>query len=416
MGLTLMDILHVTQGYAPAVGGTELVIQRVSEELTRQFDDRVSVFTTNCYGGDSFHIPWMPVMPAGQELVNDVRIRRFTVDRWQGFACHALNRGLQLTGLPVSESLRVHAEGPLIPGLRAAIAGEPVDIIAASSFPLMHMFDAVAAARSSNRPCVLIGGIHVEDRRGFDRRMIDQAITDAAQYIAYTPYEAQYVISRGALPDRVHVTGAGIDPEPFLHADGKAIREEYGLGEDPVIGFIGQLSPHKGPDVLLQAMPAVWDQIPEARLILAGARRKFARKLEAIIRQFGKKQRERITLVYDFPSEMKPALFAALNVFAYPSRYESFGIAFLEAWSAGKPVIGCRAGAIPWVVSDQQDGLLVEPGNVHDLGDSLVELLRNPAVASKLAERGRRKTLSEYTWPEVARRFRNVYQRALQRV
>jgi glycosyltransferase involved in cell wall biosynthesis len=411
-----MKILHVTQGYSPAIGGTELLIQRVSEELTRQFDDQVTVYTTNCYGGDAFHAPWLPVMPANIEVINHVTVRRFETARWQSLASHVLSRGMRITGMQVPESLRVRAEGPLIPGFKKEISEAPADIIAASSFPLMHMFDAVEGAQLAGKPCVLQGGIHPRDTWGFDRIMIDRAIKSASHYIAYTRYEADYVIYRGADPGRVTVIGVGVDPEPFLKADGAAIRSQFGLHEGPVIGFIGQFTPHKGPDLLLQAMTEVWKKEPDAQLILAGARRKFARRLESMISQLEKKDRDKIRLIYDFPAEMKPGLYAALDVFVYPSLFESFGIAFLEAWAAGKPVIGFNTGAIPWVVTHLQDGLLVGPGNVHELSEALITLIRDPALCKKLGQNGRHKTLARFTWPEIARRFRSVYNQVIEKV
>ena len=72
-----MKILQVTQGYWPAIGGTELLIQRVSEELVQQFGDEVTVFTTNCFNGEGFFNPALPRLPAGSEEIRGVRIRRF---------------------------------------------------------------------------------------------------------------------------------------------------------------------------------------------------------------------------------------------------------------------------------------------------------------------------------------------------
>ena len=48
---------HVTQGYSPAIGGTERVIQRLSEELVRTYGDEVTAFTTNCFSGEAFYDP-----------------------------------------------------------------------------------------------------------------------------------------------------------------------------------------------------------------------------------------------------------------------------------------------------------------------------------------------------------------------
>lgn len=404
-----MKILHVTQGYWPALGGTELVIQRVSEELVSRFQDDVTVFTTDCYSGEAFFNRRLPRMPVGWEDVHGVRVRRFHVESRLSGIVRRLQAPFWRYRLPGNERLRFLAQGPRISGLRDAIAAFPADVIAASSFPLMHMFDALEAARRTNRPCVLIGGLHPDDEWGFQRRRIYDAIREAI-YIAYTPWEAEYVISRGALAERVFVAGAGVDVERFDGIDTEEARQRLGLEPGvPTVGFIGQLGGHKGLDTLVRAMPHVWKNVPEAHLVIAGARSMFVPHLEAMIADLRVSQRRRVTVRYDFASGEKPDLFAALDVFAYPSGFESFGIAFVEAWAAGKPVVGCRRGAIPSLVSDGIDGLLVKWEDPGSLAEALVALLKDPARASAMGTAGKDKAHQKYTWRRIGERFRNVY-------
>jgi glycosyltransferase involved in cell wall biosynthesis len=96
-------------------------------------------------------------------------------------------------------------------------------------------------------------------------------------------------------------------------------------------------------------------------------------------------------------------------VVAYPSGYESFGIAFLEGWAAGKPVIGCRRGSTPWVISSNRDGLLVDYQDKHMLAEAIVLLLKNPDWAQSLGRVGHDKVIRQYTWEQIAKRFRDVY-------
>jgi glycosyltransferase involved in cell wall biosynthesis len=405
-----MRVLHVTQGYWPAMGGTELVIQRVSEELVCRFKDEVTVFTTDCYNGEAFFNRRLPRMPVGWEDLHGVRIRRFHVESRLSGIVRRLQGPFWRFRLPGNETLRMLAQGPRIRGLRDEIAAFPADVIAASSFPLMHMFDAAAAARRTRRPHVLIGGLHPDDQWGFERRRIYDAIRDAA-YIAYTSWEADYVIARGAKRERVFVVGAGVDVERFANIDQAAARARLGLDlKAPIVGFIGQLGGHKGLDVLVRAMPHVWKHTPEAHLLIAGARSMFVVELEKMIAALPPSQRRRITLKYDFPGEDKPDLFAAVDLFAYPSGYESFGIAFVEAWAAGKPVIGCRRGAVPSLVSDGVDGLLVPWQDPGALADALIALLSDPARAKEMGAAGRRKAQQRYTWRRIGEQFHDVYQ------
>ncbi len=407
-----MNVLHVTQGYWPAIGGTELLIQRVSEELVHQFGDTVTVFTTNCYNGEGFFDPARPRLPTGWEELDGVRVRRFGV---RSHVSRIARRAQQLPWkyrLPFNQYLRALAGGPVIPGLTRAIRQAPADVVAASSFPLMHMFAALNGARRTGRPCVLIGGLHPEDQWGYERSMIHRAIR-GAYHVAYTQYEADFVISRGAVPGRVSVIGVGVDPGQFEGISAVDARRRLGLDGGPVVGFIGQLGGHKGVDTLLHAMPRVWHAHPDAWLLVAGSRTGFYPHVEHLIAGLPPRSRERVKLFPDFPLDEKGHLFAAVDVFASPSGFESFGISFLEAWTAGKPVIGCRSGAIPTVIADGEDGLLVPYADAESLAAAISRMLADGQLREAMASRGRRKVLEQYTWPLVARRFREVYQLAI---
>jgi glycosyltransferase involved in cell wall biosynthesis len=244
--------------------------------------------------------------------------------------------------------------------------------------------------------------------------MIYHAAARADAYIALTDFEANYVSKRGMDPGRVSTIGVGVDPAPFQAISRAEARQRYGLGPEPLIGFIGQFAGHKGVDALIKAMPAIWKRKPETQFLLAGARTNFSDQYEAMIQALPPSDREKVRIIYNFKEDEKPFLFAALDVFAYPSGYESFGIAFIEAWSASKPVVGCFRGAIPYLVTGGVDGLLVEHNNPPMLAEALLYLLCYPEWAREMGEAGHRKVLQRYTWERVARRFRGVYQDAIE--
>jgi len=405
-----MRVLHVTQGYFPALGGTELLVQRVSEELAARWHVQVDVLTTNCYNGDAFYTPSLPRLPDGWSEINGVRVRRFPVRRRISWALRRPQAIAYRLGLPFNDRVRALAGGPIVPGLREAIRSAPADVIAAASFPLLHMFDALAAARASRRPCVLIGCIHPDDRWGFDRPMIDEAIRAADAYIALTPYEAEYVIARGARRDRVFAIGVGVDAATYDGVTGEEAKWRLGFDRRPLVGFIGQMAQHKGLDTLLRAMPQVWRSQPDVNLLIAGGRTLFANQVEQIVQMWPEAFRRRTRRYFGFPEEKKPWLFGAIDVLACPSGFESFGITYLEAWAARRPVIGARAGAVPTVISENEDGLLVEYQDERALARAVLELLGNPARARAMGEAGRAKVCARYTWDRVAAEYLRVYE------
>jgi glycosyltransferase involved in cell wall biosynthesis len=85
--------------------------------------------------------------------------------------------------------------------------------------------------------------------------------------------------------------------------------------------------------------------------------------------------------------------FREAHIFALPSLQEGFGIVFLEAMAAGLPVVAVRAGAAPEVISEEETGLLVPPGDSGALANTLLRLLRSPKDRLRMGEAGRARVL-----------------------
>jgi starch synthase len=115
----------------------------------------------------------------------------------------------------------------------------------------------------------------------------------------------------------------------------------------------------------------------------------------------------------DVSEPRKAALMAASSMVVYPSRAESLGLVFLEAWSFGVPVIGCSAGAVTDVIDDGVTGLLVSTDDHRALADGVVRLIDDPGAARRMGDAGRRLVHERYTWTAVARRAREAIDSAV---
>ena len=410
-----MRILHVVHGYPPSVGGSQLLVQRLSEQLVTRYGDQVTVFTTTARNIEMFWNPREPALPAGTEVMNGVTVRRFPVfNRLNALRRIAAAVAYRLR-LPYNDWLRTIQQGPLVAGMTRAIATSGADVVLATAFPLMHMYYAVAGARRGKMPVVLLGAIHTEDRWGYERKMVFQAIQQADAYIAYTIFERDYLIAGGIPEKKITVIGGGVDADAFMRANGRVVREQYGVGDRPVVAFVGKQTARKRLDVLIEAMRRVWNARPDTHLMLAGAHTPYSLQMAEQVRRLPSSQQNRVIIVNNFREEEKPDLLAACDIFVLPSAEESLGIAFLEAWAAGKPVIGVRAGAIPSVVDEGRDGLLVPYGDPESLAQAILILLADPARRTAMGQAGQRKVLDHYTWEIFVDRVRKAYQKVLTR-
>lgn len=403
-----MRILHVVHGYPPSTGGAQWLTKNLSEQLVSRHHDEVTVFTTVAYNMEHFLRSDEPAMPAGTEAINGVTVRRFTVFNRLNVLRMLIAGVAYRLRLPCNDWLRTIYNGPLIFGMTRAVANSGADVVFATAFPLLHMYYALAGAQRVGIPIVFLGAIHTADVWGYDRKMIYRAIQQADAYIALTTFERDYLIEHSIWPDKISVIGPGVEAGTFVKADRRVMRDRYGWGDDPVVALVAKQTARKRFDTLLAAMQRVWTVHTNARLLIAGARTPYSRQIEEMINALPSEQQTHVTVVSDFSEKEKPNLVAACDMFVLPSGQESFGIAFLEAWACGKPVIGARIGAIPSVIDEGRDGLLVAYRDAGDLARAILELLANQQRRAQMGEVGQRKVLENHTWEIVADRVRAV--------
>ncbi len=410
-----MRVLHLVQGYAPAIGGTEFLVQNISEKLVEYYGDEVRVLTTNGYNCEVFNTFGQKTMAPGEEEINGVSVKRLKVFNKTAPFFNLAQKALYRPRLPFNHWARTLYSGPILPGIIPEIIKADADVVSASSFPLMHMHYAGAIKRLKKIPLVLIGGLHPEDKWGFKRKNIYKAIRNADAYIAYSTYEKEYLIEKGIEPKKIHVIGVGIDSDLYENADGSDLKKKYGLNGNPVVTFLGQQGGHKGIETLVESMAPVWDKIPDASLIIAGARTNYSSTIDDIISKLDKDRQKKVILITGFDEREKADILAASDLLASPSGYESFGITYIEAWAAKKPVIGCRSGAVPTVIDENMNGLLVDYKDKQELTGAILELIQDKRYSSRLAESGYKKFQQNYTWEIVAERFRDVYKQVAKR-
>lgn len=207
--------------------------------------------------------------------------------------------------------------------------------------------------------------------------------------------------------ENIHLIHTGIDVDRFSlksQAPNLKLREELKLGDEPVIGIIARLSPEKGHNCLVEAMPAVLREFPLVKLIMVGDGREKQALKELVIRLGLEKN---ILFIH---SVMQTAdILPALDIFVMPSLSEGLGISLLEAMATGLPVVGTRVGGIPSLIKDKENGLLVEPGDSSALAIAILELLKDKDMALALGSNARDFVRDKFSLKDMGLNVERVY-------
>ncbi len=113
--------------------------------------------------------------------------------------------------------------------------------------------------------------------------------------------------------------------------------------------------------------------------------------------------------------EQKRDFFAGIDIFALPSRSDSFGLVLLEAWANGCPNLAYRAGGIAEIIHHESDGLLAACGNIDQLSTGLMRLVSDASLRQRLGTQGKTRVLTEFDWPSKLELVRRVYEEAIEK-
>lgn len=210
-------------------------------------------------------------------------------------------------------------------------------------------------------------------------------------------------------PDRVVVLPLGMSELP------RAL--SVSSSEPCTVLFVGRLEARKGIDVLLAAIPLVLEQEPTVLFRIVGDDSLLGPNGRAYSESFltsdaGRRWHERIFFEGRVNEDRLRSVYSSCDIFVSPSRYESFGLVFLEAMREGKPVIGCDVGGMPELINDGENGLLITPGNVRELADALLTLVRSEPLRQRFGQAGREIFETRFTAQRMAANSVQLYRLA----
>ena len=207
--------------------------------------------------------------------------------------------------------------------------------------------------------------------------------------------------------ERVAVIPCGVDTELFQPMDPAKARDLLELPPEPLLLYVGRLTPIKGLDTLLEAMVAIPE--PAYLLVVGGEHDEpddgHGAALRAQVKTLGLERRVRFLRAQ--PQRRLRLFYAAADVTVMPSHYESFGMVALEAMACGSPVVASRVGGLTTTVQDGVTGRLVPEGDPAALAAAITPLLGS-AEGRRLGQQAVR-WAAEHRWPCVAESVCRLY-------
>ncbi|MEU9041121.1 MULTISPECIES: glycosyltransferase family 4 protein [unclassified Kitasatospora] len=205
----------------------------------------------------------------------------------------------------------------------------------------------------------------------------------------------------------------GVDETTFHPGSGGAeVRRRLGLADRPVVVCVSRLVPRKGQDTLIEAMPQILADVPDAVLLIVGGG-PYRADLEKLADATG--VRDSVRFTGSVPWEELPAHYGAGDVFAMPCRtrrggldVEGLGIVYLEASATGLPVVAGDSGGAPDAVLEGETGYVVPGGSAPAAAERIVRLLRDEELRRRMGEAGRRWVERSWRWDLLAGRLTSL--------
>ncbi|NJM08729.1 glycosyltransferase family 4 protein [Candidatus Gracilibacteria bacterium] len=247
-------------------------------------------------------------------------------------------------------------------------------------------------------------------------RLVQRAVRGSKQILTFSAFSKRDIVDLLRLPaEKITPVLLAADERYKPPADRNAalaeVARRYGLHE-PFVYYVGGLDRRKNVEVLLRAFALLSAQGNRAQFVIAGralsANRAVFSDLDALIVQLGLADRVRRI---DVPFEDGPLLYQACTVFAFPSRYEGFGLPPLEAMACGAPAVVSDATSLPEVVGAA--ALRVAPDDIVGWAAALNRLLGDPGLRQDLARLGLAQA-AQFSWRRVAIETLAVIERAAQ--
>jgi glycosyltransferase involved in cell wall biosynthesis len=269
-----------------------------------------------------------------------------------------------------------------------------------------YLGSTIEVAEEFDVPLVLTPLAHPGQFHGGDSPSDLRRYRRASAITTMTDWERGWYLRHAIEPSRVVTTGMG--PNATRAGGGASFRAARGIPAGaPLVLYIGRKERYKGYIQLLDAAEPVWATHPETRFVFIGIDGFYSTFFD----DFARYRDERIIDIECATQSVKAAALDACDLFAMPSRHETFGLGYLEAWLHERTVIGGDIPPLREVIDHGVDGLLVKQ-HADDVARAIIRLLDDPRLRSAMGASGLAKVAARWDWDLVIDRLEGAYARA----
>ena len=232
--------------------------------------------------------------------------------------------------------------------------------------------------------------------------MIERTLAHATdQFVMISNHEKMLAVQRHVgKAERMKVIFNGVETENIRKTAALSItsRRDVGIPEDAyVIGMVGRISPQKAPDVFVRMAAEVVKKIANAWFVIVGDGEQREEILD-LAEQLGIADRLTITGWTENPIDYMKLFDQAVLL----SRWEGFGLVLAEYMTLEKPIVATAVDAIPDLVTDYENGLLVEPNSPEKAAAAICEIYENEELKYKLINSGKMRANAFFDISRVA--------------
>lgn len=282
--------------------------------------------------------------------------------------------------------------------------------------PVVQMFHTLGAMK--NRVARTATEAETQARIVSERALMHSV----ARVVASTPRDMEQMLQLYDAPrDKIVIIPPGVDTNVFHPIPTQRARDLIGRYDEKTVLFVGRIDPVKGLDTWFRAMKLVVDDDPALRqhmcVCLIGGDMDDDPDPDSELARLVELKEELgigdiVTFLGSRAQAALPFYYSSSAAVVMPSRYESFGLAALEAMACGAPVVASDVGGLSFLVDDGVTGFLVPEGNAEQFAEKISLLLHEPKLRAAMGRRGVEQA-QDYAWSNIAGRMVELYRTVL---